>query len=419
MHPSRVVCLTVLVLVGATACAEVVRQVPVLNRAAPSKGATASELRDALASWSSSFASLVTAASDRIRAESRERTVRRHTLLWQLRMLPFARDAAFRRDTQEAYVASLALATAQLRYLEAGEGSALFGAQQPIAIDAARRIEADVLEVGKGFLSAKQLARLENQVDGLVARHPIRGVFAADALLQGFESSATGGSFAWVIDLPMVPFRALSGVSDTAAAVHAFNETAREFTESVNELPHLTRWELELLLYDAEELDSTTRALAAVESFASGAERLTGVAETLPEDVGAELSARLEEARATLAELDAALARAETLSGPLVHVADRLGAASTEWTTLLAELRSDDEGEAGRPFDVREYEAAADRIGEASREIRGLVAELGRLESPAAEALVDRIAWRVAALIAVFFAALALYRLLSSRLGRG
>ena len=418
MHPSRVVCLTVLVLVGATACA-VAQQVPLLNRAAPSATATASELRDALASWSSSFASLVTAASDRIRAESRERTVRRHTLLWQLRMIPFARDAAFRRDAQEAYVASLALATAQRRYLEAGEGSGLFGAQQPIAVDVARRIEADVLEVGSGFLSQRQLAQLEQEVGGLVARHPIRGVFAADALVQGFESSATRGSFAWVIDLPMVPFRALSGVSDTAAAVHAFNETAREFTESVNEMPHLTRWELELLLYDAEELDSTTRALAAVESFASGAERISGVAETLPEDIGAELSARLEEARAPLAELDGALARAETLSGPLVHVADRLGAASREWTTLLTELRSDDEGEAGRPFDVREYEAAADRIGEASREIRGLVAELGRLESPAAEALVDRIAWRAAALIAVFFAALALYRLLSSRLGRG
>jgi hypothetical protein len=419
MRPSRVAALVALAMLSITACADVVQRVPLLNRAVPAGTATASDLRDALGSWASSFASFVTAASDRIRAESRERTVRRHTLLWQLRMVPLARSAAFRRDAQEAYVASLALATAQRRYLEAGEGSGLFGPQQPIAVDAARRIEDDVLEVGSGFLSAKQLAQLAREVGELVARHPIRGVFAADALVQGFGSSATGGTFSWVIDLPMAPFRALSGVSDTAAAVHAFNETAREFTESVNELPHLTRWELELLLYDAEELDSTTRALAAVESFASGAERLSGVAETLPEDVGAELAARLEEARATLAELDAALARAETLSVPLVHVADRLGAASHEWTTLLTELRSDDPSEEGRPFDVREYEAAADRIGEASREVRGLVAELGRLESPAAEALVDRIAWRAAALIAVFFAALAVYRLLSSRLGRG
>ena len=42
--------------------------------------------------------------------------------------------------------------------------------------------------------------------------------------------------------------------------------------------------------------------------------------------------------------------------------------------------------------------------------------ELNGLDSAGAEALVDRATWRAALLIAVFFAALAAYRLLSSRL---
>jgi hypothetical protein len=379
-------------------------------------GTTAAELRDALGVWASSFSSLVTAASDRIRSETRDRDVRRHTLLWQLRMVPLARRAAFRPDPQEAYVASLAVATAQHTYLTEGEGAQLFGEQQPIAVSAAAKLEHDVLGIGQSFLSPAQLEQLHREVDGLAAEHPIRGIFAADALVQGFSDPKVRGMFAWVVDLPMVPFRALSGVSDTAQAVHAFNETAREFTETVSELPHLTRWELELLLYDAEELESVDRALVAAESFASGAERISGVAETLPEQLGAELEARLEESRAAIAELDAALARAEGLAGPLQHVADRVGDASAQWTALLAEMRKDEDGDGGRPFDVREYESAAGRIADASREVRALVTELNQLDAAGAEALVDRATWRAALLIGVFFTGLVGYRVLASRL---
>jgi HPt (histidine-containing phosphotransfer) domain-containing protein len=397
-------------------CANVSERMPSLSIGAENSAATASDLRAALAVWSASFASLVTAASDGIRSESRERDVRRSTLLWQLRMIPLARQAAFRPDAQEAYVASVAVATAQHEYLTKGEGSALFGAQQPLAADAAARLEQDVLDVGRVFLSDAQIERLQRQVDELVSSHPIRGVFAADALVQGFTDPKVRGTFTWVVDLPMVPFRALSGVSDTAQAVHAFNETAREFTETVNELPHLTRWELELLLYDAEELESVDRALAAAESFAAGAERISGAAETLPAELGAELAARLEQARATLVELDAALVRAEKLAGPLEHVADRVGDASAQWTALLTEMRADEGDEEGRPFDIREYESAASRVADASREIRTLVGELRGLDAGALSALLDAATWRAALLIVVFFAALALYRLTATRL---
>lgn len=416
MQKTRAAASVLVLWVALAGCANVTQRMSNLGIGAQTSAATASELRAALGVWASSFSALVTAASDRIRGESRERDVRRHTLLWQLRMIPLARQAVFRPDAQEAYVAALSVATAQHAYLTDGEGRTLFGAQQALAVDAASKLEQDVLALGHVFLTDRQLDRLQQQVDTLVAQHPISGVFAADALVQGFSDPKVQGMFSWVVDLPMVPFRALSGVSDTAQAIHDFNETAHEFTETVNELPRLTRWELELLLYDAEELESVDRALAAAESFALGAERISGAAETLPEEMGAELAARLEEAQATIAALDAALARAEQLTGPLQHVADRVGDASAQWTALLTEMRADDGKEAGRPFDVREYESAADRIADASREIRALVTELNGLDSAGAEALVDRATWRAALLIAVFFAALVAYRLLSSRL---
>ncbi len=416
MRTRRAACLLVSLTAFTGGCAQVTEWVPGL-RSGPTSETTAADLHAALGVWSSSFSGLVVAAGDRIRTATRARDPRRNTLIWRIRMIPLARQAAFRPDPQEAYVAALALASAQSAYLEGSAGAELFGEQQSIAVEAAHQIESNALAVGRAFLSERQLARLENEVDQLVERHPIRGTFAADALIEGFTETTSKGLFSWVIDLPMVPFRALSGVSDTAQAVNSFNETAQEFTDTLGDLPQLTRWQLELLLYDAEELEAVDRALAAAESFATGADRISTVAETLPAELGAELAARLEEARATIAELDSALARAESLSGPLTHVADRVGDASAQWTALLADIERRDESEPpGRPFDVREYETAADHIADASREIRALVTELRGLDVGAAGPLLDRAAWRAGLLILVFFAALFVYRFAASRL---
>jgi len=418
MRSPRALWLAALLLTGPVACVDLTQRIGRLRIPGVEGGTTEADLRRGLGSWTSTFASLVTAASDGIRTASKLRETRRNTLLWQLRIIPLARQAAYLPDVQQAYVAVLALANAQHAYLTTGEGRALFGEQQSIAVDAAKALEDDVFDIGKAFLSERQIARLQAQVDDLVAKHPIRGSFAADALVTGLSDSTTaGGVFSWVVDLPMVPFRALSGVTDTAQAVNDFNETARAFTETMNELPHQTRWELELLLYDAEELDSLERALGAGEAVALAADRISAVAENLPEQLGAELAARLEQARATITELDAALARAEGMSGPLVHVSDRVGAASAQWTALLTEMRAGD-GESGRPFDVREYESAAGQIADTTQELRALVSELKSLDPAASRRVLDAAAWRAALLIGLFFAGLITYRVVATRLRR-
>ena len=418
MRPPRALQLIALLLLGLVGCASLTQRIASVRIPGVQSGPTEADLRRALGSWASTFASLVTAASDRIRAASKLGETRRNTLLWQLRIVPLARQAAYLPDVQQAYVASLALANAQHAYLTMGEGRKLFGEQQPIAVDVAQALEEDMVDLGKAFLSERQIAQLQTQVDDLVARHPIQGTFAADALVTGLsESTTSGGVFSWVVDLPMVPFRALSGVTDTAQAVSDFNDTARAFTETVNELPQQTRWELELLLYDAEELEAIERALAAGEAVSQAADRISLVAEKLPQAVGAELGARRDEARATIGELDQALARAESMSGPLVHVADRVGDASAQWTALLTEMRAGGSSD-GRPFDVRDYEATAGRIADAGRELRGLVSDLRSLDPATSRSLIDTATWRAALLIGVFFAGLIAYRLVVSRLGR-
>jgi hypothetical protein len=399
-------------------CAQVARVPEVVMRGGTG-GPTETELHAALGVWAASFESFVGATADQIRAESADRTVKRHAVLWQLRMIPLARLAAFQSDPQAGYVSSFALARAQSEYLRGGQGSSLFGDQQARAREAARRLEQEATDLGQLFLNDRQLSRLRKQVDELIAQHPIQGVFAADALIASFVDPKRRQDFTWVTDLPMAPFRALSGVSDTAQAVQNFNETAREFTAVVGQLPQLSRWQLELLLYDAEELESIERALRAAEAVATGAQGLSEAAGTLSEDLGTQLTAQLHEARATLAELDTALARAQSLGAPLTHVADRVGEASAQWTALLTAMRADRDGnQDGRPFDVREYESAAAQIADASRGLRELVADVHALDASGAARIVDRATWSAAVLIAVFFASLAGYRLLVARLRR-
>jgi hypothetical protein len=171
MRPCRIGVLLVFV-ACLTGCAGVTQRIPILQSASASGAATESDLQEALRLWAANFASRVGAAADVIYAESRDRVTRRHAVLWQLRMIPLARLAAFRPDAKAAYVASLAVASAQKVYLTTGEGGALFGAQQAIAVAAADKIEQDLIDLGHAFLSERQIARLRGDVDGLVARRP-------------------------------------------------------------------------------------------------------------------------------------------------------------------------------------------------------------------------------------------------------
>src|SRR5688572_8687547 len=158
--------------VGLAGCAEVARM-PMAVMRGGTTGPTESDLHASLGVWGATFASLVGATADQIRIESSDRGVRRNAVLWQLRMIPLARLAAFQPDPQAAYVASFALARAQHEYLRTGEGSALFGEQQAIAVDAASRLEQEAIALGYLFLNKRQLARLREQVDALIAERPI------------------------------------------------------------------------------------------------------------------------------------------------------------------------------------------------------------------------------------------------------
>ena len=146
--------------------------------------ATQAELRKDLFLYGSSFQVLVSAAADQISSETDDIGAQRLTLLWKIRMPEAAALAVSLPDPREAYVASLALAIAQRQFLEEGGGKEMFGAQQPVAIEAAREVEARAVAVGETFVKPARLDGLRAKLETLARENPIRGEFRRESALH-------------------------------------------------------------------------------------------------------------------------------------------------------------------------------------------------------------------------------------------
>lgn len=385
------------------------------------------ELREALADYAARFAAVVGAAADEIRQDAREAALRRRTLLWKIRMVPLVQEAAFSSDAREGYLAVLTLTVLQRQYLTEGDGRGVFAELQPIADRAARELEDEALRVGTEFLAPSELERATREVEAFAQRRPMRGrEFDVQALHVALTEVHTSHAFAWVLDVPMSPFRALEGVSSGAQAIHEFNQTAAGFAKIVEGIPQQLRWQSELLLYDVEERDTLVEGLAAFQSVAESAARASLAVEALPDDLRATLS----ESEGALARANEVIASAQALVEPLEETALHVREAGAAWAGIVRQ-GGEPRGE-GRPFDVTEWESAAREIGSASARLAELTAELrslvesreldtalagvsGTVEraEAGAQTVVDAAAWRGLQLLLAFFALLVAYRLLS------
>lgn len=394
-------------------------------------GYTGEDLREGLLDFSTQFASAVATAGDRIVRVDPRPEIRRSALLWKIRLVPLVQEDALGDDPRAAYVDVLTLVVMMRLYLTEGDGRTIFGDQQPIAAETAARLEEEILELGRRFIPAHRMDEIRGQVAELGRRRVIAG---SDFAVAGFQRATreirAAGTLDWVVDIPMSPFRALEGVGSGAAAIHDFNDTALRFSRVVEQIPQQLRWQAELLTYELETRASVQETRAMLASFAGSAERLAATADRLPE----ELEALLAGSEGALAEANAALETARALAGPLRELAEETSEAGRSWGELFAR---DPDAPPGRPFDVREYEAAAEGIAGAAAELRALARELDALlaspglaalldtaEDGAAgveargRALVDHAAWRGVQLLALLFAGLALLRLLPARQAR-
>jgi hypothetical protein len=381
---------------------------------------TEDELHGDVIELANAFAAGVTAAADEISASTANRAERRRALIWKVRLIPLAQEAAL-SGPREGYVELLVLCVAQRQYLTDGAGSALFGERQEIARSAAQRLEAGALSYAERILPKERAAALAGEVEALARERPIQGEFVSVGLQRAFADVAPGARFDWVFSLPMAPFRAFEGVESGAQAIHEFNATARQLGDLAARLPELTRWQLELFVYDLEDRETTIRGLEAFERLSASAEQLPTATREEIERLLAESTAAQQELRTTLdalreasASIDGTLANAQPLADALARVAGRADDAGKTWNELIARFRPEDRGEeapSGRPFDITEYERTAAGVRDAAVELRALLDTLRSGQTT----LADTLLWRGLALLVALFALLLVSRAISAR----
>jgi hypothetical protein len=374
---------------------------------------TEEDLDSEVTAYAGRFAALIGDTADDIHERTTDRTLRKRALVWTLEMPDALDTAIYDSPPRLSYVACVLIATAQYRYLADGDGQQLFGELQPLATETAKTLLDDALAIGKEFLPESRVADIAARSQELAERYPIRGRdFSMQHIPRARVRAEATQSFGWLFSLPLAPFKALQGVDTGAAAIRDFNETAQEFAQIAARLPERVRGQLELFLYDVEDRETVQRGSAALDRVAESAERASLAADRLPED----LRRSLVESQGTVDALGRVVGETQALAGPLADAARNLELASAHWLTVLGPKDTAPKSPDDRPFDVRDWQTAADSVGRAAGELRGLAADLQAVQGATLDAAIDRLFWRAAALIALFFAALFAYRVVVSRL---
>ncbi len=422
--------LPVLLLLGACAAIPGSRHISGLMMGEGSRSGriTQQELREGLLQYASRFEATVIATADTIAAGTRDPLVQRRALRWKVGIAPLVNQAAFAGEPEAAFVAVLTLATSLHHYLTVGGGTVLFEENQALAVEASEELLAAAVELGQRFLTERELARVRQDVDELVATRPMRGEFVAEQIQSLVTATESSGTFAWVTDIPLSPFRALRGVDQGAQAIREFNQTAQEMSRIVSGMPRLVRWNLELLAFDIAQQGSAATSLENLDALARSAESISQTAQALPESL-----------RELLAEAERTGQSLGPLSESLERTAAAMATAGTAWGGLAAQLSKPpaDPSRPARPFDVREWEQAAAQVTSAATEVRTLlesaqtIAGSDDLARPLADltqrierveassrSLVNLAALRGLQLILAFFALLFVYRRVEGWLAR-
>jgi len=349
-------------------------QTPLMRRA-PNLDITATELRIRVRTLTERFAAVIEIAADEIIAAADEAQVRHNALLWKVEAIPAAHSALLRPDPAAACLDTWAFSEQMLRYLETGAGRQLFGQQQPIAVEAARRLRREIRRLIESVASRPE-TELEAMIETWAEANPIEGMLfgriAISADIADQIASDAGSALASI-------GRLTDDLTDLSVRLGMINE----------HLLKQARWQAELLLADiagvpavrgvatdVERVAVATRGLA--DTFRTGAALLEGTEERLGQRL-----ARAAEATTTFVRDER-----ETVLSELSAELDRLTVELHE--VLQAELHA-----AGAAYDrerpklLAEVEGLGDRlIARSSGELRGLI---------------DHLFWRALQLLAVAF----------------
>jgi hypothetical protein len=236
----------------------------------------------------------IEAAADEIRVKAEDLAVRDHALRWKMDAVPAYYQTLFQADALASAFATMALAAQIENYLTEGIGQARFGLLQPIAVQSARKIRADV--VGRIRLVAIRpdaFDRAQARIDAWARDNPIAGPSLSSRpsivpLLVTMIESDDRDVFGVVGDIS-------GSVADISTRLDIYSAY----------LPRAARWQSELLADELAARDETRLAISTLASVGKLTERVNAL--TSAESIDSATTFGLSSIRAELVESVGAL----------------------------------------------------------------------------------------------------------------
>jgi len=366
------------------ACFRVERKSPLMKSSENLQEMTSSQLRLKVYAFVDRFASTVDATANRIADQSDDPVVRRNALVWKMTAISECDKAAFQPDPLAGLIDVAVLSGQMVQFLDEGAGRDLFGALQPIAVEATKGLDRELWELGSSLTISGDPAKARQDIEQWVAEHPIDDVYyrrdSTRSLLQTLSASRRGGIGALA-----------GGLDDTV------NDLAMRMTIYADQLPYQARWQAELMALDMLGDVDVEKLAGTTETLTDSLERVTSTVEGMPDLVererGEVLAAVDDMTRSILADVDAQ--RRATIDELRKERLAVLEAADVQRRATIEALRTE-RLESMEQIDAMATRAVADTFDRA-------------------EALVDHLFWRVVLLLGAFALALVVAAALIAR----
>jgi hypothetical protein len=335
------------------------------------------------------FASRTKSAAAEIDRLSGDPRIMRMTLLWRSRAITALHNIFEQPQPIVVLVDSWLLCMRLTNYIEAGEATNIFGDFQPVALAAAKELEAQIQDIARGILSEELFDQTASGLRNLALANPIQSGFGKTLMYSTHVKKDQPGFFESVLKIPLSPVRALEGVDRTPEAIYDFSTTTRRLTDVVQELPESSRWQLLLLLYDLEETDMAKSFLSSLQKISDSSARLATTTEqftsTLEDSDQSQEQIRrtLKQVNETSALLRELLNAAQQTATVFSQTALDVNLALTSWTEAahatdeaVRQIKPQRDQIDTEPVPKTDLKETAEAVKEAANEIKLLSEEL-------------------------------------------
>ena len=198
---------------------------------------SANQIRLRMRSLVEPFAGEIEQAADTIAAGTSDRSVKRAAIQWKIEGVPAIRGTLFQPDPFIAVFDTWVLTNQMTDYFESGPGRAALGAAAPLAVDASRKMEAELTEVATSFTKSRDVSKVRATAKQWATDHPVRyAIRDRETALSRVTERDAG-----------VEWSAGEVVAEMAATA---DDLHREIQIYSNHLFRQARWEAELLKLD-------------------------------------------------------------------------------------------------------------------------------------------------------------------------